>query len=55
MFESEKAREEPRHTDISLGAIFFFSSRSTGRLRQKQGASPGSRHAAQELGAAKVT
>lgn len=24
MFESEKAREEPRHTDISLGAIFFF-------------------------------
>ena len=23
MFESEKAREEPMHTDISLGAIFF--------------------------------
>ena len=35
MFESEKAREEPMHTDISLGAI-FFSNRSTGRLRQSR-------------------
>lgn len=51
MFESEKARRSPgTHRYFPWGHFFFFPSRSTGRLRQKQGASPGSRHAAQELG-----
>ena len=33
---SEKAREEPMHTDISLGAIFFPIEVSTGWLRQSR-------------------